>query len=305
MDKIVSNKKFTVTASLFTIFICIIFGTNTVAIKVALSGFDVFASIVIRFFFASLTILLWAKLTKKTFSIKKGNLKKLIIISLLFVVNISCYIFGLSQTSAARATLLINTQPFFLLLLSHFFLLDDKIYLKKFFGITIAFIGVLSLFIFKEDVAGNFRHGDILVIFGAFFWAIGAVYVKKEMENFESFQLVFYPMLFSIPIFLLESVLFDVNIVKQINVTVICALLYQIFAASFGYIAWNYLLARYRASTLYSFIFIMPIAGVFTSALILKEPLTINIFIALILVVLGIIIVQAPKNNEIINKILT
>ena len=66
--------------ALFPMFICFIFGTNVVAIKYALSGLGVFASIAIRFFIAACAILIWAKFCKKSFKIEKSDLKIIFII---------------------------------------------------------------------------------------------------------------------------------------------------------------------------------------------------------------------------------
>ena len=61
---------------------------------------------------------------------------------------------------------------------------------------------------------------------------------------------------------------------------------------SFGFIAWMTLLKKYGAVSLHSFIFIMPVAGVLLGGLVLGEPITAKIMLALLLIVLGIFIVN-------------
>ena len=79
---------------------------------------------------------------------------------------------------------------------------------------------------------------------------------------------------------------------------VLVALLYQGLAtASFGFVAWHTMLRKYGAVSMHSFLFIMPIAGVFLGGLVLGEPITFNILVALALIVSGISIVnlKTPK----------
>ncbi len=296
MNENYGKEEFGLNSSLLPIFLCFIFGTNTVAIKYSLSGLGVFASAAIRFFIAACAIFLWAKFSKRTFKIEKSDLKKIIITTIFFTANFSFYVLGLSKTTASRAVILLNMQPFYVLILAHFFIDSEKIDIKKILGMFIAFMGVISLFVFKKNISHGLLLGDFLVFLGASFWACNAVYIKSVIKNMEGFHLVFYPMILSIPLFAAESFFFDEHAIIFINSKVLYAVLYQALAVgSFGFISWNYLLKRYKASSLYSFVFIMPISGVLGSILILNEPLTINVLAALFLVAAGIITVHRPN----------
>ena len=91
---------------------------------------------------------------------------------------------------------------------------------------------------------------------------------------------------------------FDEAMIKAITPGVVCALLYQSIACTaFGFIAWNFMLKRYKASVVHSFLFIMPASGVFFSAVLLKEPLTPNIIAALFLIAGGILVAQYPRKT--------
>jgi drug/metabolite transporter (DMT)-like permease len=63
-------------------------------------------------------------------------------------------------------------------------------------------------------------------------------------------------------------------------------------------VAWNTLLQKYGAVALHSFIFIMPIAGVALGGLVLGEPITAKILIALALIVAGILVVHLKPRKE-------
>ena len=87
--------------------------------------------------------------------------------------------------------------------------------------------------------------------------------------------------------------------VTCINLKIIISILYQsLLASSLGLVAWNYLLLKYGAVSLHSFLFIMPIAGVLLGGFILREPITLNILFALLLIVSGILVVNYKNNHK-------
>jgi drug/metabolite transporter (DMT)-like permease len=83
----------------------------------------------------------------------------------------------------------------------------------------------------------------------------------------------------------------------NLNPTVIGAYAYQsLISAAFGFVAWSTMLQRYGASTLHSFVFIMPIAGVVFSGLVLNEPISANLIVALVFIAAGIVMIHlGPK----------
>ncbi|MBW1650848.1 MAG: DMT family transporter [Deltaproteobacteria bacterium] len=293
MKKIFKTKtEMPLSAILTAAFVCVLFGGNATAIKISLEGFGIFASSGFRLLFAGAFLFLWGKLTGKNFKIKKINIKRITIITLIFVVQFSCYALGVSKNDASRAALLINLQPFFVLILSHIFIADDKINLKKLLGMIIGFCGV-SLLIIKKEIGIDFEPGDLLVLCAALLWAANAVYIKTFIKNFSVFNLTFYQVIFSAPILFIESFIFDDTMISLINFRTCAAIFYQaVICTAFGFIAWNFLLKKYKASLLHSFLFITPVSGVFFGALLLNEALTFNIIGAMCLIAVGIIIAQ-------------
>jgi drug/metabolite transporter (DMT)-like permease len=200
---------------------------------------------------------------------------------------------GLSQTNASRTTLLINLQPFFVLCLAHFFLPGDSFTWRKTIGIVMGFTGIVFMFIKRDSVTSTLQTGDLLILLTTFIWAINAVYTKKIIHHFQPFQLALYPMLFSIPLFLVMGWLWDNGMINKINPAILGSLFYQgLLTAGFGFVVWTYLLRQYGATTLHAFIFIMPVAGVFLGGILLGEPITPNIIVALILIAIGIVIIN-------------
>ena len=294
------NKDFSFWAAVFTVFICMLFGANAVAIKISLNGLGVFTTAGIRFSIASVAIFLWARITGRSFSIKKGQIPQLVVISVVFTAQLSLFYLGLSKSNASRGILLVNMQPFFTLFLAHFFIPGDRITKRKIMGLLMGFFGVAFVFWAGKGVTSNLNIGDMMILSAAFLWACNAVYTKRVISAFQPFQIVLFPMIFSVPFFFLGGILWDRPMIAFVDAKIIGAMAYQsLITATFGFVIWNSLLKKYGAVALHSFIFVMPITGVLLGGLILKEPITVNILIAMFLIVSGILVIHFKQKKTI------
>lgn len=295
----IHNQDFSFWVGIFTAFLCVIFGSNAVAIKFSFSGIGVFTTAAIRFSIAALAIFLWARVTGQTIALKKGQLRQVLILAALFAVQLSMFYFGLSKSNASRGTLLTNLLPFWILFLAHFFIPGDRISRRKFFGILLAFAGVVFMFAEKKGITTDFRVGELIILSATIIWSCSVIYLKRIINAFSPFQVILYPMVFSVPVFLLEALLWDAPMISKLDFKIIGAVLYQsLVTAAFGFVAWNTLLQKYGAVALHSFIFIMPIAGVALGGLVLGEPITSKLLIALALIVAGILVLHLKPRKE-------
>jgi len=289
----INNRDLPFSAATFTAFLCTIFGANAVAIKISLFGLGAFTTAGLRFSLAAIAIFLWAWATRRPFIIKKGQPKQLFIVSLIFALQLALLYLGFSKTTASRGVLLINTQPFFVLFLAHWFIPGDQITKNKVLGLLLGFSGMALVFLGKKGVTAEVQIGDLMVLTTAFLWACNTVYTKRIISEFAPFQIVLCPMVFSVPFFFLAGYIWDVKMITHLDLKVLSSLIYQgLVTASFGFVAWNSMLQKYGAVSLHSFIFIMPIAGVLLGGLVLGEAITWDIILALAFIVSGIVVVN-------------
>ena len=179
-----------------------------------------------------------------------------------------------------------NLLPFFILFLAHFFIPEDRISRRKFLGIFLGFAGVAFMFWEKKEVGAGYITGDLLLLSSVIIWSSSVVYLKRIISSFLPFQVVLYSTLFAAPVLFCEALLWDSTLIAHLNAPVIGSLLYQsLISASFGFVAWNTMLQKYGAVSLHSFVFIMPIAGVAMGGLVLGEPITVKILLALAFIV--------------------
>lgn len=293
------NDDLTVRAAALTIFICILFGGNPVAIKFCLTGLGSFTAAGIRFSIAAVVIFIWAGYKKIPLKINRRQLGQVLILAAIFVVQLSCFYMGIEKTTASHGALISNVLPFIVLVLAHFFIPGDTISFKKGIGITLGFLGVLLLFFDEQDLTGELRQGDLIVLAAVFLWSSSAVYVKRIISQYNVAQITLYPMMFGIPFFFLGGFLWDDPMIRMINPTVIKAVLYQsVVTASFGFIAWNTLLQKFGATALHSFVFIMPLTGVLLGVLLLDEAFTPHLAVSIACIVTGVIIVNLRRKKR-------
>jgi len=272
------------------------FGANAVAIKMSLAGLGPFTAAGLRFLIASTAIFIWARASGRSIRVPRKHVSKLFALWLLFFSQISLMYLGIHLTNASRATIISNLQPFFVLFLAHLLIRDERITLRKTIGLLFGFGGVCVLLLEGEGANDQFRTGDFLIVLTTLLWAASSVYTKRVIHILSPYLVVLYTMVFSVPLFFLEGVLWDEKMIGAVDLKIVAALLYQaLVAASFGFIAWNTLLQSHSAVALNSFNFLMPIAGVFLGWWLLYEPMTLWIWLSLGLVTAGIVVVQTGK----------
>jgi drug/metabolite transporter (DMT)-like permease len=294
------ERKISLLASLLAASLCVLWGANTVAIKFTLSGLGPFTSAAVRFGASTLFLWAWAKMSGQSLRPATGQLGPLLINSLLFTVQLSLVYVGFTRTSASRGALITNLQPFFLLFLAHFFLAGDRITVLKLIGLVLGFAGAACIFWDRSALNADFMVGDLLLLAATFIWACSAAYTKHLVQNISSIQIVFYQLLFSIPLFALGASLWDAPMVLRIDYGIVAAIAFQVvLTTSFAFVAWNRLLQTYGAVALHSFVFLIPVSGVFLAGMLLGEPITEMIVLALVLITAGILTVQLGHRRDV------
>ena len=298
-----SHGELTLMESLSAAGLCVLFGANAVAIKVTLSGLGAFTSAGLRFALAAVTIAAWAVASGRKIRMQLKRMPPLLLLAVLFWAQLSLFYNGLARTHAARGVLLVNLLPFFILLFSGLFKQGEKLALNKWIGILLGFCGVVLLFAQKTVFSASLHRGDIMVLLATLLWSFSTLYTKHIIRHYRPYEIVFYQMMFSAPLFLGAAFLFDRPMIEQLNHAVVGAFVYQTWVtASFGFIAWNNLLKRQGAVALHTFVFIMPVAGVILSGLILKESMQPNLLLAMVFIVAGIMIVQFGSRREVLKN---
>ncbi len=289
----IMNRDMPLATSLFASFLCISFGANAIALKISMEGFGPLTTAGLRFALSSLIILIWAGTTGKPLKLKKGQIPEMAILVISFFVQLAGYHIGMNYTHASRATIIINVQPFLVLLLAHAFVPGDRISPRKLIGILLGFGGVIFVFLDRAAGSSGILLGDLVILGATCIWASVSIYIKRIIHRYHPFQMVFYPMVLSFPLYFIAGYFLDPSMITRVDIRSVSSIFYQgVVAGAFGFVAWNTLLLEYGAVSLHSYLFLSPIAGVVFGGLVLGEPITRKIVISLVLIVSGIVIVN-------------
>lgn len=279
----------------YLVLINLLWGGNVVSIKLGAGEISPLTMATLRFFIGGSAIFLYASLRQIALRLAREEIFLHLMNGLLFAVQIALFYQGTFRTSASHASVLINTHLFFVAILAHFFILHDRLGVRKISGLTLAFLGAVLLFTDRpERAAENFSLlGNSFVLISAFVLAVKTVYIKRLIERINPVKVVFWEMAIGVP--LLGVVAFSLGEILPDHATplLIGAMLYQgVVVGAFCFVASTVLLKRYAASSIASFSVLVPFFGVTLSHLFLGDPLTPHLTIGGGMIILGIGVVN-------------
>lgn len=282
--------------------LALIWGTNMAIIKIGARELAPLFMAGLRSLVASACLYIWMKAKGVTLFPSKRVLVHGIVVGLFFGSECGFIYVGLGYTLASRTYILVYTAPFFVALGAHFFLEGDRLNPWKAGGLTLAFAGVVALFV--RDLGSSSLSalpGDLMALAGGALWGSTTVYVKKYLSHRTvPLQTLFYQVLFSAPLLLFMSVVLEDTIVSSFSLAAGFSVFYQcIIVAFLSYLLWFKLIHRYPVSLLHGFSFFTPVFGVFLSgALILGEVVSPSVIVALTLVSLGMVLVNRKPRTK-------
>src|SRR5690606_31464581 len=218
-----------------------------------------------------------------------------ILVGALFAAEFACLFIGLLYTTAVRAVLLLYAAPFFVALGAHWFVAGDRLTRQKMVGLAAAFTGLVVAFGGRVGTADpSALLGDALCLAAAFFWGATTIVIKATPLRRAPAELtLLYQLAVSAIVLVTLSYAFDEPGVFAPSPTVWASLAFQtVVIACASYLAWFWLVARYRATTLHAFTFLTPLFGVIAGAVLLVEPLGTSLVVALALIATGIVLVN-------------
>tara|TARA_B100000929_G_scaffold113275_1_gene89746 strand:- start:714 stop:1571 length:858 start_codon:yes stop_codon:yes gene_type:complete len=284
------NIKDTFLAALVPIFL----GFGFVIAKPAMEYFPPFLLMGLRFTFAASILIWW-------FPIPKGYLKNIFIASLVAnTLQYSVTYTGLNLIDASTAVLLVQMEVPFGVIFAYF-MLKEKPTVRSLIGISIAFIGVYIL-TGSPNLDGKF-FGASLTVIGSGIWALGQVLVKPLSRVINPLALVAWLALFSGPILITLSAIFDGNTINYFKTASfdswIIAIYLGFIMQPITYGCFYYVL---KNNPLYKVLPIVtmgiPLTGLLAAILLLGEEPTKQLFIGGAIILLGVVmIVFGNKKN--------
>ena len=206
---------------------------------------------------------------------------------------------GLNMIDASSAILLIQLEVPFGILIA-FFLLKEIPSIKNIIGLLIAFIGVIIL-TGAPNLEGKYI-GVLLTLAGAFTWSLGAVMAKPLSKKIGAFALMTWLCVFSGPILILVSAIFNGNPAQYILSANFYSWLTLIYLGFFmqpvAYGAWYYVLRKYPVNKVMPVLLLLPVVGLITAIFLLGEDPPKQVFLGGTIIIFGVSMILFGKKNK-------
>ena len=272
----------------------ILLGFGFVIAKPAMEYFPPMLLTGLRFIFAASILIWW-------FPIPIGFLKKIFFVSLIAnTLQYSITYTGLSMIDASAAVLLVQLEVPFGVIFAYF-LLKEKPTIRSLVGISVAFVGIYIL-TGTPNLDGKF-FGAALVCTGAGIWALGQVLVKPLSKEINAVALVAWLALFSGPILITFSAIFDGNTINYFKAANLESWIIVIFLGFImqpvSYGCFYYVI---KNNPIYKVLPIVtmgiPPTGLLAAIFILGEEPTKELFIGGVIILLGVIMIVFNKKKS-------
>ncbi len=277
--------------------LCLCWGFNQPAIKLALPDVPPLLQCAIRSAFATLIVAAWCRLRGIRMTARDGTLFAGVIAGLLFGLEFLLIYRGLLYTTASRAVLFIYLAPFFVVIGARLFLPGDRFGPMQWIGLLLSFLGMVLAFGLPAPAADPRQLiGDLMMVAAALAWAATTLVIKaSSLNRIASEKVLLYQIAICVPVVGLGALLLGERIAAMPGPVALGSLVYQTLVVSFTFSAWFALIVRYSASRLSAFTFLTPLFGVAAGHLVLGDPLTPGFVLAVVLVAAGLILVNRPR----------
>ena len=278
---------------LIAISVPILLGFGFVVAKPAMLDFPPYLLMGMRFTIPALILVWW-------FPFPKGLFLDLFKVSFIgSTLQYGLTYNGLNIIDASSAVLLVQLEVPFGILIA-FFLLREIPSIKNIVGLVIAFFGVFIL-TGAPNLEGKY-FGVLLVLSGAFTWSLGAVMAKPLSKKIGAFALMTWLCVFSGPMLILISAIFNGNPIQYILSANFYSWLTLIYLGFFmqpvAYGAWYYVLRKYPVNKVMPVLLLLPMTGLITSIFLLGEDPPKQVFLGGTIIVFGVGMILFGKKNK-------
>jgi drug/metabolite transporter (DMT)-like permease len=274
-----------------------LWGVNQVAAKVALAEIPPLMQAGARSLGAAVLLAAWARLRGIPVWNRDGTLGWGLFVGLLFAAEFACIFLGLQYTSASRMAVFIYLAPFVVALGMPLIAPAERLDRWQIAGLAAAFAGVVWAFAdgFSAPSAGPKQWlGDALGLGAALLWGMTTLALRAgRLSNAVAEKSLLYQLLVSGLALAAAAAVVGERWPASPGWVSLGSLAFQTVVVTFAsYLAWFWLLRHYAATRLSAFTLLTPVFGLLAGVLILGEPVTARLLVALAAVSLGIALVN-------------
>jgi rhomboid family GlyGly-CTERM serine protease len=288
-------------AVVILILCCFLWGLNQVAAKAALPEVPALWQATVRSSGAAILVWLWATRRGIALFARDGTLKGGLVAGALFAAEFFCIFVGLQFTTASRMVVFIYISPFVVALGMPLISRSERLAPLQRIGLVVAFAGVAWAFAegFSRPAAGPLQWlGDGLGVVAGVLWGATTLAIRATaLGQASAEKTLFYQLAVSALLLLGAALLGAAPVPDRLSSLAWGSLAFQTVVVSFAsYLVWFWLMRHYPATPLASFTMLTPVFGLILGAVLLAEPVTARLLIALATVAAGIYLVNRRRS---------
>ncbi|OIP95133.1 hypothetical protein AUK40_06330 [Candidatus Wirthbacteria bacterium CG2_30_54_11] len=253
-----------------------------------------------RPFFAALSLVAITWASKKKEKVQAKDFLLLAILGVLGMIYPSyATAFGVRMTSSINSSLLINTNPLWIVLLAAI-VLKEPITRRKAAGILLALTGVLILFLARNHgsldslIRSDYFIGNCILLSGAVSLAAYTILLAPLLKKYSSLTINLYTFSFSALMLLPVGLgLSEFSTIGRISLPswlgLICL---GVFCTGLNFVLFAASLKHFPVSTAASYKLLIPVFSSLFAVIWLGEQFTLWILVALVLSISGIFFIQ-------------
>jgi drug/metabolite transporter (DMT)-like permease len=277
---------------------CFLWGLNQVAAKAALPEIGALWQAALRSAGATILLWLWAKARGIALFEHDRTLVGGLVAGALFAAEFFCIFVGLQFTTASRMVVFIYIAPFVVALGMPLIASSERLNAVQGVGLVLAFAGVAWAFSegFSQPAAGPRQWlGDALGVLAGILWGATTLAIRgSTLSHASAEKTLLYQLAISALLLLVAAAISaPLPPLPELSLLAWSSLAFQVVIVSFAsYLAWFWLVRHYPATRLAAFTMLTPVFGLALGALLLAEPITARLLIALATVAAGIFLVN-------------
>ncbi len=287
-------------ASTIMIGLCMIWGLQQVVLKLAASDISPIMQIAIRSGLSALFVYPLIQLQKGTTLFSKEYFIPGVWIAFLFSAEFFLVAEALRYTTASHTVVLLYTAPIFVALGLHWKLPSERLSTVQWFGIFIAFLGIVVTFLGRDqsNSVGSFLSstglwGDFLALSAGGIWALTTISLRlTKLSDAHPTQTLFYQLVGGCVFLLPMAFVLGQAEIHWTQLAIGSLIFHTIIVSFISFMLWFWLLRNYLANRLGVFSFLTPIFGMLCGVMFLNEQIEMNFIFGTAMVMLGVFIVS-------------
>jgi drug/metabolite transporter (DMT)-like permease len=279
------------------VFCCFLWGLNQVAAKAAMPEIPALWQATARSTGGALLVWLWSRSRGIALFERDGTLPGGLLAGLLFGAEFFCIFVGLQFTTASRMVVFLYISPFVVALGMPLIARSERLGALQSAGLVLAFAGVAWAFSegFSRPAAGPRQWvGDGLGVLAGVIWGATTLAVRAtRLTQASAEKTLLYQLAVSALVLLVAALLSGVPLPGHVSPLAWASIAFQVVIVTFAsYLLWFWLIRHYPATRISSFTMLTPVFGLLLGALLLSEPVTARLVVALATVAAGIYLVN-------------